>query len=150
MGSLADAATIASVKGLSRGLTPNLSLESLHETYEDSNLSRPSAPVHGKPVFDNRQVHLERVWQSLERDLERAKRAHRRSGALQQSLRIGEPFPINRAREEAHRRRVRSANDAARYAHPGLAADALIMSSPGPSSQCTRSPEFRREMRCRW
>ena len=147
MGSLADAATIASVKGLSRGLTPNLSLESLHETYEDSNLSRPSAPVHGKPVFDNRQVHLERVWQSLERDLERAKRAHRRSGALQQSLRIGEPFPINRAREEAHRRRVRSANDAARYAHPGLAADALIMSSPGPMPEPNHLLAMRQQRR---
>jgi len=115
--------------GFSRGLTPNLSLESLKDEYavDMRNPGRRSPPLHGKPSFDVTQVHLERVWQSLERQVGRAKQAHRRSNSVRKAYERGEMFEVQRFREAKHRTRVKNACESARYAR---AADAKQPTPP--------------------
>jgi len=79
----------------------------------------------------------------LDRDVERAKHAHRRAGAQQRAIERGEPFALRRLREASQKRRVQSACDAARYARPaGLAAE-----PPASQPMVLPEPHFLRALR---
>ena len=139
----------AEVKGLSRGLTSNLSLKTLPLTYTfPYDPSQRLLPIHGKPAFDPRQVHLEQVWQSLEREVERAKNARRRADSLERALTRGELVPARRVRQAAHQRRVKEAAAQAQYTHAPTPAAAVVPEVP-PSPVPLPEPTFLRTLRQR-